>query len=418
MLLLTNARLIDGKGGEPQLNQTVLVQDGRIKAVGPSAESSAPSETRHIDLKGQTLLPGLIDCHVHIWINPDPHAPPQRHTGIPIRDGAYWQARSLLYAQTAARQTLEAGFTTIQDLMAPNELIFPLRDSIAAGEYIGPRILASGICITLTGGHGTEWPGLSIVADGPHEILKGVRQQIAAGADVIKYMGGTRAAFSAPFRGRPGYTTEEMTPGVEEAHRAGLRVAVHAHSSVEGIKNSIRAGVDSIEHGFPMDQEALDMMAERGTYLCPTLSVNPAAMALIEKGMWAYKGSEKQVRFLFEETPKVIEKARKTGVKIALGTDAAMPGVYHGGNARELELLVEYGLTPMEALVAATRNAAENLGLSDEIGTIEAGKAADLIVVDGDPLADIRVLQDLQCIKLVVKDGTVVVDRGVETTST
>lgn len=414
MLLLTNARLIDGNGGEPQPNQSVLVQDGRIAAVGAQAEAGATPDARRIDLRGQTLLPGLIDCHVHITMNPDPHAPPQRLTGIPIRDAAYWRGRSLLYAQTAARQTLEAGFTTIQDLMAPNEVIFPLRDSLAAGEYVGPRILASGICITLTGGHGTEWPGVAIVADGPDEVLKGVRQQIAAGADVIKYMGGTRAAFSPPFRGRPGYTTEEMAPGVEEAHRAGLRVAVHAHSSVEGIKNSIRAGVDSIEHGFPMDQEALDMMAERGTYLCPTLSVNPAALDLIEKGMWAYKGSENQVRFLVEETPKVIEGARKTGVKIALGTDAAMPGVYHGGNARELEYLVEYGLTPMEALVAGTRNAAENLGLLDEIGTVEAGKVADLVVVDGDPLADIRILQDLACIKLVVKDGDIAVDRGVE----
>lgn len=413
MILFTNARLIDGLGGEPVLHQSVLVQDGRITAVGPDADARATPDAQRIDLGGKTLLPGLIDCHVHIWLNPDPNAPPQRHTGIPIRGTEYWQARSLLYAQTAARQTLDAGFTTIQDLMAPNALIFALRDSIAAGEYIGPRILASGICITLTGGHGTEWPGLAIVADGPDEILKGVRQQIAAGADVIKYMGGTRAAFSPPFRGRPGYTTEEMAPGVEEAHRAGLRVAVHAHSSVEGIKNSIRAGVDSIEHGFPMDQEALDMMAERGTYLCPTLSVNPAALELIEKGMWAYKGSEKQVRFLAEETPKVIENARKTGVKIALGTDAAMPGVYHGGNARELELLVEYGLSPMEALIAATRNAAENLGLLDEIGTIEAGKAADLIVVDGDPLADIRILKDLSKIQLVVKGGAIVADRRV-----
>ncbi len=411
MQLLTNARLLDGTGAPPRPNQAVLIDGNRIVGVGAEASLNPPPNTPRIDLQGKTLLPGLIDCHVHIWGNPDPDAKPQRQTRIPIKDNAYYKARNLLFALQAAQDTLAAGFTTIQDLMAPNDMVFPLRDAIAEGEFVGPRLRASGLCITLTGGHGTEYPEMAIVADGPQEILKAVRQQVAAGADVIKYMGGTRAAFSPPFRGRPGYTTEEMAVGVEEAHRAGLRVHVHAHSSIEGIKNSIRAGVDSIEHGFPMDDEALEMMAERGTYLCPTLSVNPAALDIIERGRWAFPGSEKQVRYLAEQAPKMIEGAKRIGVKIALGTDAAMPGVYHGGNARELELLVEYGLTPMDALVAATRNGAENLGMLDDIGTIEEGKLADMIVVDGDPLDDIRVLKDLSCIPLVIKDGAIVADR-------
>ena len=413
MLLLRNARIIDGTGAAPVKDQAVLIKGKTIAGVGPEESLNFPNDVAQIDLGGKTLMPGFIDCHVHITMNPDPKAPPPRFTNIPVRDAAYWKSRSLLYALNAARQTAEAGFTTVQDLTGLNELVFPLRDSIAAGEYVGSRILSSGICITLTGGHGTEWAGWAIVADGPHEVVKAVRQQVTAGADVIKYMGGTRAAFSAPFRGRQGYITEEMQPGIEEAHRAGLRVAVHAHSDVEGIKNSIRAGVDSIEHGVPMDDEALEMMAERGTYLCPTLSVYPASVELVEEGIWAYPGSEDRVRQLAEDAPKVIERARAIGVKVALGTDASMPRVWHGGNAREFELMVDYGMTPMEAIVAGTRNAAENLGLLDQIGTIETGKLADLVVVDGDPLDNIRVLKDLQCIKLVLKEGHTVIDRGI-----
>lgn len=413
MILFTNARLIDGTGAAPRDNQAVLIDDQRIVAVGPEQSLDVPLDVERYDLQGKTLLPGFIDCHVHISMNPDPKAPPQRHTYIPIRDEAYYKSRSLLFAVNAARQTLEAGFTTIQDLMAYNDLIFPLRDSIAAGEFVGPRILASGLCITLTGGHGTEWPNYAIVADGPDEILKAVRKQITAGADVIKYMGGTRAAFSPPYRGREGYTAEEMRLGIEEAHRAGLRVACHAHSSIQGIKNAIRAGVDSLEHGVPMDDEALEMMAQRGTFLCPTLSVYPTGVECIEKGLSPFGPQvEKLMRWQLEEAPKVIAAAKRIGVKIALGTDAAMPLVWHGGNAREFALMVDYGLTPMEALVAGTRNAAENLGLLHELGTIESGKLADVVVVDGDPLEDIRILQHLDCITAVVKEGSIVVNRG------
>ncbi len=413
MLLLKNARIIDGTGSAPHPDQAVLLDGARIVGVGPEPSLSVPPDAQPLDVQGKTLLPGFIDCHVHISGDPDPEAPPRRLTNIPIRDEAYWKGRDLLYSLNAARATLEAGFTTIRDLMAPNDLIFPLRDSIAAGEHVGPRILASGLCITLTGGHGTEYANSALIADGPDEVLKAVRKQIAAGADCIKYMGGTRAAFSPPYRGRQGHTTEEMRPGVEEAHRAGLRVATHAHSSIEGIKNSIRAGVDSIEHGVPMDDEALTMMAERGTYLCPTLSVWPTGVECIEKGYNPFGPEpEKLMRWQLEQAPKVIARARELGVKIALGTDASMPLVWHGGNAREFELMVEYGLTPMEAIVAGTRNAAENIGLLSELGTIEAGKLADIVVVDGDPLDDIRILQNLDCVKLVVKEGSVVVNRG------
>ena len=407
IILLKNARIIDGNGSAPKDGQSLLVRDGRIADVAPSASLAAPDGATEIDLSGKTLLPGFIDCHVHIMGNPDPRLSP-RPSNVPIRDAAYLKGRALLQAVLACRNTLQAGFTTIRDLGAPNE-VFALRDSLLAGEIVGPRLLSAGKGITHTGGHGTEYSNdMAHVADGADEVLKAIRYQAVAGADAIKIIGGTRPALSPPFRGRAGYTTEELIPGVEEAHQAGLKVAAHAHSHTEGIKNCIRAGVDSIEHGFPLDEEAADMMAERGTFLCPTLSVVPAAAQAIEEGLWTYPGSEDQVKRMETYARNTIKLAKQAGVKVALSTDAAMPLVFHGDNAHEFELMVEYGLSPMEAIVAGTRNAAENIGLLNDTGTIEVGKFADLVVVSGDPLENISILRDVARIDMVMKEGTVV----------
>jgi imidazolonepropionase-like amidohydrolase len=404
-LLLAGAKLLDGTGAPAMDNAAVLIQGKRIVAVGAEQAMDLPSEgVTKLDLGGMTLLPGFIDCHVHILGDPDPVSKPYA--------GPYVAGRSILRGARHARQTLEAGFTTIRDMMAPNEQIFPLRDSIAAGETVGSRILAAGKCITISGGHGTQFgPGNAIEADGPQEVFKAVRQQIRASADVIKVMA-TRPAFSPPYRGREAYQVDELVPGIAEAHRAGLRVCAHAHSIVAGIRNAVLAGADSVEHGAPMEDDVLEMMAERGIFLVPTLSVSVGMEECVDQGISPYPSEAIEAeRRQAAAARQAVARAHELGVKIALGSDAAMPLVWHGGNAREFEMLVDHGLTPMEAIVAGTWNAAQNLGRAHELGTIELGKIADLVVVDGDPLDDIRILQDRERLPFVIFEGQIAVDR-------
>jgi imidazolonepropionase-like amidohydrolase len=405
MQILFGAKIIDGTGAPPSAEKIVVIKDRKIRFVGDEKDfDKTDQEIQRINLSGFTLLPGLIDCHVHITSNPDVSTAPFT--------GPYAKGRMILFGAQSARKTLEAGFTTVQDMMASNDVIFPLRDSIAAGETKGARILASGKCITITGGHGTQmWGDGAIEADGPQEVLKAVRTQIKAGADLIKIMA-SRPAFSPPYYGREAYQVEEMRPGVEEAHRAGLRVCAHSHSKISAMKNAILAGVDSVEHAAPVDREIIEMMLERGTFMVPTMSVSAGLQETVEDGTYPY-GEEalKRSLGLAKETEEAVAWAHQAGVNLALGTDAAMPRVWHGGNARELELFVECGLSPMQALLTATSKAAQNIGRESQLGTIEAGKLADLVVVDGNPLADIRILQDQARIKIVFKEGDIVIDR-------
>ena len=404
MILLSGARVIDGTGSDPVDNQDILIDDSIIKWIGEKQGWQDPSQPiEKIDLNGKTLLPGFIDCHVHILYNPDPAAIPY--------PGPYQAQRELLNSVNYARKTLDAGFTTVRDVMAPNEMIFALRDAIAADEIDGPRILASGKCITITGGHGTQFgPEGVIEADGELEVLQAVRSQLKAGADLIKIMV-TRPALSKPFYGREAYQVCEMKAGVDEAHRSGVKVAAHCHSIVSGVKNAIMAGIDSIEHSAPLDDETLDLMLEHGTFMVPTLSVSPGLEECIDQQLFPYPpGALKRARELAKETTLAVSKAYDKGVKIALGTDASMPLVFHGNNAREFELMVACGMSPMHAIVAGTMNAAQNLGIEAETGTISIGKLADLVVVDGDPLQDIRILQDKTRIFMVFKKGQIKVD--------
>jgi len=310
-------------------------------------------------------------------------------------------------AVESVRKTIEAGFTTIQDLMSMEKVIFPLRDSIASGEIVGPRIVAAGACITITDGHGSWYgPGTAVVADSASEVLAAVRQQIDAGANVIKIMVG-RASSSPEWLVSPAYTVDELRPGIEEAHKAGLRVCTHAHSLPSAIETAVLAGADSIEHGAPIGDEFLQIMATRKTMLVPTLSVG---LGLPKPGETSTLPFSPQVielmRILDKDTRDTIARAHALGVPIALGTDAGP-----GKNATEFALLVECGLSPMEAILAGTRNAAINAGLGDDLGTIKPGQIADLVAVNLDPLADIQGLQDQKAITWVMKEGRVIINR-------
>jgi imidazolonepropionase-like amidohydrolase len=387
-LLLRNATVFDGTGAPPRSGLDVLVEGDRIAAVGSDLAARADAEA--LDLAGRTLMPGLIDCHVHLTFMGDPDEVSPA-TPVPV---LAWNAAA------NARRTLEAGVTAVRDLGAREAVAILLRDAVAAGRLPGPHIRAAGAAICMTGGHGW-WIGRQ--ADGADEVRKAVREQLRAGADCIKLIatGGVMTPGVDPRS--PQLTEEELRAGVEEAHKAFRKVGSHAQATA-GIKNAVRAGVDSIEHGIYLDDEAIAEMKARGTFLVPTL-VAPENISRhgVRAGIPAYM-VEKSDRAR-EAHRESFRQAVRAGVRIAMGTDAGTPFNRHGANAEEIALMVECGLPPRDALVAATRNAAELLDMLDDAGTIAPGKRADLLIVDGDPLADVRVLCDPARITAVLKAG-------------
>jgi imidazolonepropionase-like amidohydrolase len=385
---LRNAVLWDGTGAPPAAGIDVLVEGGRIAAVGRGLGARVDAEVW--DLGGRTLMPGLIDGHVHLTFRGE--ADEVSHLApAPV---LAWNAAD------AARRALEAGVTAVRDLGARDAVSVLLRDAVEAGRLPGPRIRAAGQAICMTGGHGW-WIGRE--ADGADEVRKAVREQLRAGADCIKLIatGGVMTPRVDPRS--PQFTEEELRAGVEEAHKAFLRVAAHAQA-LEGVKNAVRAGVDSIEHGIYLDDEVVEEMKRRGTFLVPTL-VAPHHISRhgLAAGIPAYMVEKSdRVREAHRES---FRRAVRAGVRVAMGTDAGTPFNRHGANAEEIALMVEAGMPTAAALLAATRHAAELLDLLDQTGTVEPGKAADLIVVDGDPLADVRVLCDPARIVAVLRAG-------------
>lgn len=390
-LLLRGARVIDGSGGAARVGVDVLVQGGRIAAIGEAL--AAPPDALVIDLGGRTLLPGLIDAHTHLL-----HEMAGSHAEDVAGAVQDSDADLALRGIAHARATLLAGFTTVRDV-GGTEAIRSLRDAIAAGHVSGPRILAANHAIGITGGHCDHTNGLradvfggaadyrSGVADGPDELRKAVRHQIKRGADVIKVCATGGVLSTGDGVGDPQLTPAELAAIVDEAGRAGRKVAAHAHGT-EGIKDAVRAGVHSIEHGSLLDAAAIALMKRHGTFLVPTVHVGSFVEQAAASGALAPESAAK-ARFIAPRMRDSFARAVRAGVKIAFGTDA---GVFpHGDNAREFAIMVELGMTPGAAIVAATRDAAELLGLRD-LGQIRAGFIADLVVVDGDPLVDIRAL--------------------------
>ena len=395
-LVIRNALVIDGKGGY-QSQHTVVINGPRIAALGTDRRMKIPKGSCVLDGTGKALLPGLIDCHVHYCL-----------------DGSADSIRSLerddptvtaVKAAAHARATLDAGITTVRDLGSRDHISISVTRAIGEGVIPGPRTLNAGLAICMTGGH--AW-FIGRQADGPDEIVKAVREQLRAGADVVKFIatGGVLTPGVSP--GAAQLTFEELRAGVEEAARAGRRVAAHAHGA-EGMKNAIRAGAHSIEHGTLMDDEALELFLVHKTFLVPTLSAILSGIEYGKQGGMPDYAVQK-CEMLVDALRRNFAKAAQAGVRIAMGTDAGTPFNPHGRNAQELRRMVQLGLTPMQAIEASTSSAAALLGLDPDLGTVETGKTADLILLNGNPLDDIALLEDQALLEVVIQNGKIVKD--------
>lgn len=398
--------LLDRPGKAPRGNATIVVKDGRIVSV-TDGFAAVPTGATLIDLKDRFVLPGLIDSHVHLSSD----RAGQEGLLASFTDGPQLAAYE---AQWNARKTLNAGFTTVRNL-GDEGATLALRDAIARGWVEGPRIIDAASSISTTSGHMDGRLGLreelhddiphENLCDGPDECRKAVRRQIGRGADVIKIAttGGVNSRIGAGL-GQQMFD-DEAKAIVETAHLYGKKVAVHAHGA-DGIAVALRAGADSIEHGTLMNEEDIALFKKTGAYYVPTLSTVNGYLERIAADPNAYPPEvRKKIDWRIGITGKALERAVPAGVRIAFGTDAGVSK--HGRNADEFELLVKHGMTPMTAIAAATVNAADLLGLASEIGTLEPGKAADIIAVPGDPLADVTVLKK---VGFVMKGGRVAKD--------
>ena len=401
-------RLFDGSGDAYVRDRLIVIEGDRIKAVGSLGEIVIPPGATVLDLSGKTVLPGLIDAHTHLGSRADRYDEINRFKDTPNL--------SAFAAVLHARKTLEAGFTTVRDVGSRPFLAVDLRDAIDEGFLVGPRIVASGPGISITGGHGdlnkfapqvrvTMFPEEHDfkIADGVDQVRHVVRAQAKYGVDVIKVhaSGGVLSRGDSP--GAPQYSPEELRVLVQEAHALGRKVAAHAHGA-QGIINAVGAGVDSIEHGSLIDDLGIRMMVEHGTYLVADIYNDDY---LLGKAIELHLPEEMIVKekMVGQLQRDNFAKAVKAGVKVAFGTDA---GVYpHGDNARQFFYMVKYGLTPARAIRSATSDAADLLGRASSVGKVAPGLFADLIAVEGDPVADVR---RLETVGFVMKGGAVVKD--------
>ncbi|MBS0182385.1 MAG: amidohydrolase family protein [Nitrospira sp.] len=390
-IAIHHAFLIDGTG-DLHDNATVLVRGTKILAAGPSSEVRIPKGAVRIDGRGLSIIPGLIDCHVHLCLGGEPDVVGTLESEQP--------SYTLLKSATHAKATVEAGFTTVRDVGSRDHSIFTLKQAIDSGLLSGPRIVGAGRAICMIGGH-ARFIGHEV--EGTEQVRRVVAEQIAAGAGVIKIIatGGVLTPGTSPDEAQ--MTMEELAAAVDAAQQAGKRVAAHAHGAA-GMKNAIHAGVRSIEHATLLDDESGNLMKQYGVYMVPTLSAL-ATTAACRPGCGIPESALAKSKSMTKRHQASFKAAHQSGVFIAMGTDAGTPFNYHGENAQELERMVAFGMTPMEAIVASTATAAQLIGIQDSVGTLTKGMEADLVILKGNPLRGIEMLRDRDKIVGVMKAG-------------
>ena len=391
-----NFTLIDGTGNPPQENALLEIQSSKITYAGQDlGYAQTDSKTIKVDLGGRFMIPGLIDTHVHLSGSGEPDS----HFMAP-------DPEMLLIMLKNAQRNLAAGITTVRDVGGWNELEFALRKAIQKGDQVGSRLVLAGRFISITEAGAPYYAGMYREADGVDDVRKAVREQIKHGADLIKFgvTGAVLVEDGAP--GATHFNRDEMVAGVQEAKKFGKRVSAHAHG-VEGIRLAVESGADSIEHGtfLHQDPDLIRLMAEKGVFLVPTLQ---AGWAVIEDKKHQIPNwiIEKSLP-IQEDAVMSLVLAYKAGVPIAMGSDAATPLNYHGENALEIYWMQQAGMSAMDALVAATGNAARALGCEGSLGTLQVGKIADLVVLNTNPLTNLRSLADKNEIYFVMKDGLI-----------
>ncbi len=379
-LVITRARLIDGTGAPPLEDAVIVITGDKFTAVGPPGKVAIPRDAEVIDVKGKTVVPGLIDAHVHITY------PPKEEEFFLVNDSI-----STFRTVHFLHRHLMGGITTVRDVSAYHNVSIMAKKAFRERLLVGSRPIVVGQGITCTGGHGAERWALAMEVDGPAEFRRAVREQLKAGADLIKVL--------------PPYSREEIKAAVEETHAHERFITVHSgvfKKQYDFVRWAVEAGADCIEHAYAIPDDVIQIMADKRIYNVPTLSILlKLADEYSQKPGWEWKVKK------YRQSEEIFRKMKKAGVKMGVGTDAILqymveyPGMYF----EEIELFVKNGYTPMEAIVAATKVSAEVCHASDRLGTIEKGKLADLLVIDGDPVIDIRALRNVQ---LIIQNGEVI----------
>lgn len=394
-IALVNARIFKGNG-EIFERSAIIIKDNRIAKIDHNYSQDSYKDMMRIDLENCTVFPGFIDCHTHICLDGSPDS-----SSVCSKESRY---RTILKGSNFIKDTLLSGITTIRDLGGIDGIDIELRDAVNIGLIPGPDIIASGRLICMTGGHGWQIGGRE--ADGEDEVRKAVREEIKKGADTLKFMATGGVITPGVDPGSVQLSFHELKAGIEEAKKANKKTAAHAQSEA-GIFNALKAGIDTIEHGFSLNEECIILMKKNNIALIPTLK---AVIDLYDNAMKGLLPEfiKTKIKAIKPKVIKNLKTAIKEGILIGMGTDAGIPFNKHGDNLLEIIYLHKYGLSIKEAFQCATLNAAEILGLDHLKGSIEEGKLADIIVFKGNPLKDINILSEKDALNLIIKNGKII----------